>query len=141
MRKTTFKWLGVFAAGAALFCGYILWIESGGICSTPKEQRVKGDFQSIGSAVRTYIINAGCPPSSRQGLEALVSRPSDEPLPDDWFQMMDKVPTDPWRQAYHYRELAAKPGVWRWELRSGGPDGRLWTVDDLRVTNESKSFP
>jgi hypothetical protein len=54
-----------------------------------------------------------------------------EPLPEDWVQIMSKAPMDPWRQPFRYRELSAERGVFRWELRSAGPDGLTGNEDDL----------
>jgi general secretion pathway protein G len=93
--------------------------------------RGEADFQSIRSALVTYAINAGRPATTEQGLEALVTRPSLEPLPEDWVKIADRVPTDPWRQPYHYRLLSEAEGAFRWELRSIGPDGIAGNEDDL----------
>lgn len=91
---------------------------------------VSSDYDALNSMIRTYAINAGRPPTTEQGLEALVTRPTTEPLPEDWIQTASKVPTDPWGQPYYYRELPAKERVLRFEIRSMGLDGKLWTDDD-----------
>jgi general secretion pathway protein G len=115
----------------------MLWITAAvAVSSGCREKRsgnvrVFADFQSISSALKTYQINAGRPPTTEQGLEALVTRPTLEPLPEDWVKIADKVPTDPWRRPYRYRELPAQGGVFRWELRSVGPDGMTENEDDL----------
>jgi general secretion pathway protein G len=98
--------------------------------------RVRGDYQSIATAIKTYAINAGRPPTTEQGLEALVTRPTTGPLPDDWVKIADKVPTDPWKQPYYYRELPAKEESLRFEIRSMGMDGKLWTEDDRHQSFE-----
>lgn len=140
MTNSNFKWLTVFAVGVALFSAYALWLMilefgSPGV----KLSRVKGDFPSMDSAIRTYAINAGRPPSTEQGLEAMVSRPTAEPLPDDWVQLMTSVPTDPWKNPYQYRELLSRNGTFRWELHSAGPDGKPLTEDDRYHEGEWKS--
>jgi general secretion pathway protein G len=116
--------LGVFS----LIIAVVIWIES-----TSGERAVisdhRADFQSIGSALMTYRINAGHYPSTEQGLKALVERPTIPPLPDDWVQVMTKVPTDPWRNEYRYRcfpEGSPQP----FELISNGADGIEGTKDD-----------
>jgi general secretion pathway protein G len=101
----------------------------GDVTGTPKTMRVKSDFQSIGSALRSYKINAGHYPSTEQGLQALVERPTIPPLPEDWVQIFDKVRTDPWRRDYQYRLLGEAPHD-RFELRSLGHDGIDGTKDD-----------
>lgn len=92
--------------------------------------RVRSDHDTLNSMIVTYAINAGRPPTTEQGLEALVTRPAVEPLPEDWVKIADRVPTDSWKQPYHYRELPSKGGGYRWEIRSMGPDRKLWTEDD-----------
>lgn len=92
--------------------------------------RCRGDLLSVNSAVRAYVVSAGRPPTTEQGLEALVTRPTLEPLPEDWVQVMFKSPMDPWRQPYHYKLLSEVDGVSRWELRSAGPDGVTGNEDD-----------
>ncbi len=89
----------------------------------------RSDFLSIGSALRTYKINAGHYPSTEQGLQALVERPTVPPLPKDWVQVMTRTPTDPWRREFQYRLIAGHPDA-RFELRSLGPDGICGTADD-----------
>lgn len=101
----------------------------GDVTGTPKTMRVKADFQSIGSAIKTYKINAGHYPSSEQGLQALVECPTIPPLPEDWVQIFDKIPADPWKRVYQYRLVGEAPHD-RFELRSLGLDGIEGTKDD-----------
>ena len=44
-----------------------------------KLQRVTSDFNTISSAVKMYKLNAGTVPTTSQGLEALVTKPSSTP--------------------------------------------------------------
>ena len=97
--------------------------------SHPPEQRVKADFQSIRAALGTYKINAGHYPTTEQGLQALVERPTIPPYPQDWGQTMLKVPTDPWKRDYQYRLVGEAPED-EFELRSLGKDGIEGTKDD-----------
>ena len=108
----------------------IAWIVFSGIDDPPPGPRVRGDFQSINAALHTYKIIAGFYPETNQGLKALMKKPTSGPVPIDWVQLIEKVPTDPWKREYQYRRLAegAAPGF---ELRSLGPDGKLHTKDDL----------
>lgn len=101
----------------------------GNVTGTPKTMRVKADFQAIGSALNSYKINAGHYPTTEQGLQALVERPTIPPLPDDWVKIWQKVPTDPWKNEYRYRRLhdsSPRP----FELRCVGPDGVEGNEDD-----------
>jgi general secretion pathway protein G len=90
-------------------------------------QRAETDFKDIGSALRTYKLNAGNYPTNSQGLQALVSAPEKS---SRWVQIMDKVPVDPWGSAYGYKVPGIKKPT-EFELTSAGPDQKPGTEDDL----------
>jgi general secretion pathway protein G len=112
----------------SFFIAVVIWVE---ITTSDSAviSHVSPDFSAISSALRTYKINAGHYPSTEQGLKALVERPTIPPFPDDWVQIADRVPTDPWKNEYRYRcfpEGSPHP----FELISNGPDGIEGTKDD-----------
>jgi general secretion pathway protein G len=116
--------VAVLVVGAVIFDIPARWFEEGA-----KLAPIKGDFHSISSALRTYKINAGHYPSTEQGLQALVERPTIPPIPDDWVKLDTNVPTDPWKNEYRYRRLpdsSPRP----FELRCVGPDGIEGSKDD-----------
>ena len=78
---------------AVLLGGSIALI--GGIGDGAKLQRVTADFNSIGASLKTYKINAGNYPTTQQGLQALITRPSSAPQPKKWIQVLKKLPPDP----------------------------------------------
>jgi general secretion pathway protein G len=122
--------LGVFS----LLIAVVIWIETGG--EGAGISRPMSDFQSLSSALKTYKINTGHYPSTEQGLQALVERPTIPPFPDDWVKIADKVPTDPWKNEYRYRcfpEGSPQP----FELISNGPDGIEGTKDDRSSLHRS----
>ncbi len=93
-------------------------------------QRVKGDFNSLGSVLKMYKINNGFYPSTAQGLKALVTRPGGAPAPKSWTALADKVPLDPWGQEYTYKFPGSKVAT-EFELVTKGKDGQLGTDDDM----------
>ncbi|TAE92089.1 MAG: type II secretion system protein GspG [Verrucomicrobia bacterium] len=93
-------------------------------------QRVKGDFNSLGSVLKMYKINNGFYPSTSQGLNALVTRPSGSPAPKSWTALADRVPLDPWGLEYVYRFPGSKVAT-EFELITRGKDGQLGTSDDI----------
>lgn len=127
-RDSIYKLLAVLGG-----CGMFLWSSLASPCVSGERpnNRCRADLLSLNSALKVYSLNAGRPPTTEQGLEALVARPTLEPLPEDWVQIMSKAPMDPWRQPFRYRELSVERGVFRWELRSAGPDGLTGNEDDL----------
>ncbi len=112
---------------AVLLGGSIALI--GGVGDSAKIQQVRADFTSIGSALRSYKINAGNFPTTQQGLKALVEKPTTTPKPDDWTQVMSKVPMDPWRNPYGYKFPGSKNPA-EFEIISKGPDGIEGNEDD-----------
>lgn len=117
---------------AVLLGGSIALIQ--GVGEGAKITQVKADFQSIGSALRTYKINGGNYPTTQQGLKALVERPTTTPKPDDWTQLMTRLPTDPWKNPYGYKFPGSKNPS-EFEIISIGPDMKEGTEDDRSSQN------
>ncbi len=69
-------------------------------------------------------------PTNEQGLQALVERPTTEPLPEDWVQALPEVFPDPWQNPYRYQMPGSKKDH-EPELISAGPDGVFDNEDDL----------
>ncbi len=65
-------------------------------------KQVYVDFRAIDTALSRYKLDNYKYPSSEQGLEALVEKPSGEPVPKQWQQYIEKIPTDPWGNPYVY---------------------------------------
>lgn len=69
-----------------------------------RTQKVFADFKSIETALKTYRLDNFMYPSSEQGLEALVTKPSLDPMPKRYPAngYLDQVPQDPWGNNYLY---------------------------------------
>jgi general secretion pathway protein G len=67
----------------------------------------KTDINSLMNALKIYKLDNGRYPSSDQGLQALVVKPTTGTIPDNWKSYLDKLPEDPWHHPYQY----ANPGV------------------------------
>ena len=94
------------------------------IMSRPEQARlvkVKQDILAIQSALDLYKLDNGFYPSTEQGLEALVKRPSSAPIPSNWKSdgYLQDVPQDPWGEAYQYSNNNE-----RLKIYSFGPQGR-----------------
>jgi general secretion pathway protein G len=77
------------------------------IMSKPDEARViaaKQDIGTIVQALKLYRLDIGRYPTSEQGLQALLEKPSVEPVPENWKPggYLEKLPKDPWGNAYQY---------------------------------------
>lgn len=87
---------------------------------------------NIDSALGMYEMDNSRYPSTEQGLEALVAKPSGEPSPANWngpYLKKKTVPKDPWGRPYVYRFPGTK-NVDGYDLFSTGPDG-VESADDI----------
>lgn len=75
------------------------------IISRPDEARVvkaKQDILTVQNALDLYKLDNGIYPSTDQGLQALVEKPTTPPIPRDWKKYLKSLPTDPWGREYLY---------------------------------------
>ncbi|MCC6355898.1 MAG: type II secretion system major pseudopilin GspG [Verrucomicrobiae bacterium] len=96
---------------------------------TFKLAQAENDIKTIENALSLYEINAQRLPTTEQGLEALVVRPASPPQPRRWAQVLEKVPLDPWKRPYQYRN----PGKFNpqgYDIFSMGDDG-VESDDDI----------
>lgn len=96
------------------------------IMSRPDQAKVtvaRNDIKAISAALDMYKLDNYAYPSTQQGLEALVSKPSGSPPPRNWNPdgYLKRLPIDPWGNPYQY--LSGDDG-YRYELYSLGADGR-----------------
>lgn len=82
------------------------------IMSRPDEARVvaaKHDIGSLVQALKLYKLDNGSYPSTEQGLNALVQKPTAAPTPNNWKTggYLERLPKDPWGNDYKY----LKPGL------------------------------
>jgi general secretion pathway protein G len=80
------------------------------------------DVNRLMQALKLYKLDNQRYPTTEQGLQALVARPAQSPVPPNWKPYVEKLPNDPWGRAYQY----ANPGV-RGEIDvySLGADGAV----------------
>lgn len=111
----------------AVLVGSAIYLLAGNI-DVAKEQRVDTDLQAIKTQLKVYEMMNYTFPTTEQGLAALVKKPSTEPAPRKWRQLLESVPLDPWGTPYHYENPGRKnPGGY--DLFSFGPD-RKQSEDD-----------
>jgi len=83
----------------------------------------KSDINSIGNALDLYKLDNHSYPSTDQGLEALVSKPSGYPEPANWNLdgYLKTQPKDPWGNSYQYLSPGSSGS---YDLYSLGADKR-----------------
>jgi general secretion pathway protein G len=88
------------------------------------ESRVKTaklQIESFGSALDLFYLDAGRYPTTSEGLNALVQRPSGAQVWTGPYLKNGKLPVDPWGNPYQYRSPADRVP---YEIVSFGADGR-----------------
>jgi general secretion pathway protein G len=75
------------------------------IISRPDEARIiaaKQDIASLMQALKLYRLDTQRYPTTEQGLQALVTRPTMAPVPQNWKSggYLDRLPLDPWGTPY-----------------------------------------
>jgi general secretion pathway protein G len=81
----------------------------------------KTDVGNLMQALKLYKLDNQRFPTSEQGLQALVTKPTSEPVPNNWKSYLDKLPTDPWGKPYQYLNPGLKSEV---DVMSWGADGQ-----------------
>lgn len=80
------------------------------------------EIKNLEEALHLYKLDSGIYPTTEQGLDALVNKPTSSPVPERWRTggYIPKVPKDPWNHAYVY----LSPGTHGdFDLLSYGGDG------------------
>jgi general secretion pathway protein G len=101
------------------------------VMSRPDEARVvatRADIAAILQALKLYRLDNSIYPTSEQGLSALVTPPTTDPVPRNWKPggYLDRVPTDPWGTEYQYLNPGVRGEIDVWSLgadRQPGGEG------------------
>ena len=94
------------------------------IMSRPEQARmvkVKQDILAVEGALDLYKLDNGRYPTTDQGLQALVAKPTVDPIPRNWKSdgYLQEIPVDPWGEKYQYINDDDKPNIY-----SFGPKGK-----------------
>jgi general secretion pathway protein G len=106
------------------------------IMSRPEQARivkVKQDILAIQSALDLYKLDNGFYPSTEQGLDALVKKPSTSPTPRNWKSdgYLSQLPVDPWGENYQYNNDSEKLRIWSYGAKGkeGNSEIGNWNID------------
>ena len=88
---------------------------------TARVQAAQTDLRALSQTLEIYRLDNFQYPSSEQGLESLVEKPSGFPEPKSWNPEghIKKLPTDPWGSPYLYEKSGSS-----YSLLSLGADGQ-----------------
>ena len=95
------------------------------ILKRPEQARLvaaKQDVLAIQNAMGLYKLDNGFYPSTSQGIQALVTKPSGDPKPENWASggYLKKLPLDPWGNQYKYLHPGKHGSIDIWS--AGPPD-------------------
>ena len=102
----------------------------GDVTSSGKRTRAKADINTLTAALRGYEVDNTFLPTTEQGFNALVTKPSSRPSPQNWVAKLKKPLLDGWGNPYHYRRPGTKDKG-GFDVFSAGPDGQPDTADDI----------
>ena len=88
------------------------------------------DIQQLEDAMNMYKLKNKKYPTTEQGLEALVTKTSIDPVPRRFPEggFISKLPEDPWGNPY---QLVSPGEMGKIDIFSMGPDGEVGTDDDI----------
>jgi general secretion pathway protein G len=94
------------------------------VFSESQRAAAKNQIKQFEAALGIYLLKCHTYPSQDQGLQALVKKPTTEPIPDNWDRAMDQleIPKDPWGNEYEY--TVPGPEGLPYGIRSFGADSK-----------------
>ncbi len=94
-----------------------------GTSEKARRDAAKVQISALEDALQHFEVDNGFYPDTEQGLEALVSEPTTGRAPTRWRAggYLDKVPKDPWKNAYVY--ISPGSDGRPYDLLSYGADG------------------
>jgi general secretion pathway protein G len=98
------------------------------------QQKAISDIVALENALDMYKLDNSIYPTTEQGLDALVQKPSSSPEPRNFREggYVKRLPQDPWRSDY----LLLSPGEnGKIDIFSAGPDGQPGSEDDIGSWN------
>lgn len=117
-----------------LIIGLIVALVVPNLVGQPDQAKIKmarAQMSSFDTALQMYYLNNSHYPSTDQGLEALVERPSGFPEPQSWGPQpyMKRIPLDPWGNEYVYTNENNEFVIY--SLGSDGEEGGDGVAEDI----------
>lgn len=91
--------------------------------------RLQGCLNSLAMGLMSYRTTTGMLPTTEQGLDALVVKPTVAPVPAKYRPIM-KMMRDPWGREFRYQTPAVRSHE-KYDVWSAGADGVDGTADDF----------
>src|SRR5205085_7349823 len=94
-----------------------------------KEKIAHQSIERLAGVLDIYKLDVGTYPSTDQGLQALITKPSGVTRWNGPYLKGEKLPEDPWGRPYVYRSPSQRPGH-EYDLLSLGPTGQAGGAGD-----------
>jgi general secretion pathway protein G len=93
----------------------------------------KQDIATVMQALKLYKLDNQRYPTTEQGLQALVTKPTTGPAADGWKTggYIDKLPKDPWGNPYQYLSPGIKGELDVFSLGADGQPGGVGNDADI----------
>ncbi len=79
------------------------------------------DVNNLMQALKLYRLDNQRYPTTEQGLESLIRKPTAGAIPPNWKPYLDKLPSDPWGRPYQFLNPGVKGEI---DVFSFGADGQ-----------------
>jgi general secretion pathway protein G len=101
-----------------------------------KEKVAHQSIERLAGVLDIYKLDVGTYPTTEQGLQALITRPSGTARWNGPYLKGERLPEDPWGRPFLYRSPSQRPGH-EYDLLSLGPTGQPGgTGDAAAIVNE-----
>lgn len=98
-----------------------------------KISAAKSGIAVILQQLKLYRLDNGFYPTTDQGLQALIAKPTSNPIPGNWKQggYLERLPNDPWGRPYQYLYPGVKGEIDVFSLGEDGQPGGTGAQADI----------
>ena len=123
----------------AVLLGSGIYYLSGNV-AVAKNTRVTSDISVLSTQLKTYQMQNLKYPTTEQGLQALVSKPTMPPTPPNWLQLLKpEALIDPWGNPYQYlcpgKHNPGSFDIWSWG--ANGPNATEGLIGNWSNTSSN----
>ena len=103
-----------------------------GMFNKGKQDIARTQIAGFGQALQAYYLSHSYYPTTAQGLQSLIAKPSVGKVPENYpeggYLGKKELPKDPWGNDYRY---VCEDGQ-NFTITSAGPDGQEGSADDIK---------
>lgn len=124
--------LAVMVMGGLAWAAISFFSGTAELANQQETNQIIADLKTLEASLERYRSEFGGYPSTEQGLQALVARPTQPPIPENWQALTVRNSLDdPWGNLYGYRSPGQEGRADSFDLWTVGADGVRGTEDDV----------